>query len=146
MCVPTQFLELLREVHQYQATVGCPSSRILPLLHNLNAAFTAPSQQSYHTQVLCEQRAWHATTQQFVDRLQGQYPCYRDLVVPYEAGVVYMQAGLQWMAKAVEVVGERAQLFPGKQQVSWGHHRKRKRCSVWNRVRWNHQSIYSVFV
>lgn len=110
-----QFPQVLRDVWQYQSTMGCPTSRLGHLTTKLTTAF---SEASSHT-VLKEHAAWQRTTRQFLANLESRYPCYLDILLPYMAGVQSLMAGLQWMAKAVEVTCEKGQLFLGMQEVSF---------------------------
>lgn len=106
-----QFPDLLQDVRQYQTSVGS-TQRLLSLLHQLHAQFTTQSSTSTSSSILLEQGSWSNTAQQHLNALQSRYPCYRDLLGPYEAANVYMQVGLKWMAKAVHVVHETRAFIP----------------------------------
>jgi hypothetical protein len=105
-----QFSQLLRDVHRFQSTIANPQSRLLPLVGKLDHALKSGDHSAVST-VLSEQAAWHRITTQFLSSLDDSFLCYRDLLLPYMAGVVGAQSGLQWMATALETASLKAQLL-----------------------------------
>lgn len=119
-----QFPQLLRDVHQFQSTVANPQLRLLPLLNKLCDALESEDKSAVHT-ALSEQMAWDRTTRQFLSSLQTNYVCYHDLLLPFMAGVVAVQSGLQWMAAALEVSSSlETQLPPSVRVSSLSHSNK----------------------
>ena len=78
-----QFPQLLQEVKQFLSSIGS-AKRVMSLLDNLKGGFHGNSATG---SMLHEVHSWLDSARHFLNKMQMKYLLYRDLLVPFWAGL-----------------------------------------------------------
>ena len=86
-CSLFQFPHLLQEVKQFLSSIAS-AKRVTTLLTNLKSCFHDNVKGGGHAgSMLHEVRSFLDSSRHFLDQMQTRYPLYRDLLVPFWAGL-----------------------------------------------------------
>ncbi|XP_070579649.1 LOW QUALITY PROTEIN: midasin-like [Ptychodera flava] len=102
--VPSKFDVLLQDIGHFTSSIGSLNS-VQKLVDKLMKAFGSQKprrgMQSLLANILQEEQAWQRSVNQFIARMEKEYPMYKDLTVPFLSGVAQLSHGMRTLAHAV---------------------------------------------
>ncbi|XP_064629159.1 midasin-like [Lineus longissimus] len=117
---PSQFGGILQYAHQFLTTV-CSMETVIATLDKLSSAMTdlkdPSTDASWVQNLLIQESSWQASIEQYIKKMEIDYPLYRDLLVPYIAGIAQVSYGVRLVRHAVEVQWRQCQLYADLPQI-----------------------------
>ncbi|XP_046580015.1 midasin-like [Haliotis rubra] len=107
----SQFPLLVQDISSFLQSVGS-TSHVTDLLSKLLSANQMLQEQLQGdittTSCVREERVWQTTLHRFLQRLEQEYPCYRDLLEPFTLATLQVSLGMRMIAQQVDLLAHKA--------------------------------------